>query len=355
MMQGSEDFSFMFGFHLLESIRTIRMECEIIKSQEEIQFSNEMKDIVRYRKQMEAAVPKSEFEDLAEENRASIEKNFDDAFEAMEIDRTRKLQDLQAQCDRRINTLLSSRKWEALNYTDYLMRTNAVQFAQLLYTISGYRQQLQNGLAGCVGYYRAMGKNNSDGGMEDPHELCYRVEIDLLVAFIQEVVTVSTERSRNLFGDDEDYGMDGSGEEESSLPRRPAPIPMVDPIVTSPPEQLPTKLPLPTGIKSVTTDKDVTTDPVKETETKATEEHTTPPTTPPSTPPTTEAPEATTVHTRHHHRHRPSPRTEGKNQLCSRPTHVFSMDQGQGQTLTSCLGRYVQSSLTASPFPPGRL
>ena len=306
-MQGDEDFTFMFGFHLLESLRNIRMECEIIKSQEEIQFSNEMKDMVRYRKEMESAVPKSEFEDLAEENRASIEKNFDEAFEAIEVDRTRKLQDLQAQCDLRIETLLSDRRREALNYSDYLMRTNAVQFAQLLYAISGYRQQLQNGLAGCMGYYRATGQSRSDGGMEDPHELCYGVEIDLLVVFIQRIVTESTERSRNFFGDDEDYGVDGSAEEEPPLPRRPAPIPMIDP-------EQPTRLPLPTGVESATTDKDVTTDKatttdaVTETETEAKDETTDPPT----TPPTTEPPEATTVHTRHHHKHRPSPRTEGK-------------------------------------------
>ena len=291
MMRGGGSTALTFGFQLLEDIRNIRIECDIVQRQEELRFSKKMNDLLRYRKQVEDAIPKSDFVDLTDANRDDIENNFDNTFEDIEIERARKLRDLQTQCKARIDSLLAGRKREALSYAQYLMQRDPAQFAQLLFDITGYSQQLQNGLAGCIGYYRAVGENETDGGMEDPRELCYEAEINILVEFIREVVEESNKRARNFYGDDEDYdnsGMAGSGDEEEERPSVPnRPPPEVPPTVPSERTTATTN-----GI-SPTTDKKL--DPVKEPETKGTEEYTSSPTT-----------------SRPHRPHlRPQPRTEG--------------------------------------------
>ena len=296
MMRGGGSTALSFGFQLLEDIRNIRVECDIVQRQEELRFSKKMNDLLQYRKQVEDLLPKSDFSDLADANRDDIENNFDDKFEEIEIERERKLRDLQTQCKARIDSLLAGRKREALTYAESLMRRDAAQFAQLMFDITGYSQQLKNGLAGCIGYYRAVGENETDGGMEDPRELCYEAEINILVEFIREVVEESNKRARNYYGDDEDYdnsGMAGSGDdEEEERPSVPnSPSPEVPPTVPSERTTATTNGISPTAHKKL--------DPVKEPETKGT-----------TTSPTQKA---TAVHTPRPHRPhlRPRPHTEG--------------------------------------------
>ena len=298
-MRGGGSTALSFGYQLLENLRTIRVECDIVQKREELRFSKKMNNLLQYRKRVEDSLAKSDFSDLADANRDDIENNFDDAFEEIEIERERKLRDLQTQCKARIDSLLASRKREALTYAESLMRRDPAQFAQLLFDVTGYSQQLRNGLAGCIGYYRAVGENQTDGGMEDPRELCYEAEINILVEFIREVVEESNKRARDFYGDDEDYdssGMAGSGDEEEeerpSVPNRPPPeVPL-----TVPSERTTAT----TNEISPTTDMKL--DPVKEPETKGTEEYTSSPTQ-----------EATAVHTPRPHRPhlRPRPHTEG--------------------------------------------
>ena len=299
MMRGGGSTALSFGYQLLENIRTIRVECDIVQKREELRFSKKMNNLLQYRKRVEDSLAKSDFSDLADANRDDIENNFDDAFEEIEIERERKLRDLQTQCKARIDSLLAGRKREALTYAESLMRRDPAQFAQLLFDVTGYSQQLRNGLAGCIGYYRAVGENQTDGGMEDPRELCYEAEINILVEFIREVVEESNKRARDFYGDDEDYdssGMAGSGDEEEeerpSVPNRPPPeVPL-----TVPSERTTAT----TNEISPTTDMKL--DPVKEPETKGTEEYTSSPTQ-----------EATAVNTPRPHRPhlRPRPHTEG--------------------------------------------
>ena len=339
MMRGGGNMALTFGFQLLEDIRNIHIECDIVQRQEELRFSKKMNDLLQYRKrveQMENEIPKSGFSDLADANQDDIENNFDEAFEDIEIERAKKLRDLQTQCKARIDSLLAGRKREALSYAGYLMQRDPAQFAQLLFDITGYSQQLRNGLAGCIGYYRAVGENETDGGMEDPHELCYEAEIDILVEFIREVVEESNKRAQNFYGDDEDYdnsGMTGSGDEEEeerpSVPNRPPP-PDVTPTVTSERTIATTNSP--------TTDGKL--DPLKEPETKGTEEYTT-------SSPTT----STAAHTSKPHRPhlRPRPPTEGI-VLCLLYAWVRDLEWNVTITILSRASAHTRAN--AHPPPP---
>ena len=213
-MKAEGDIALMFGFEMLQGIRDIRMDCDILRRQEEIQFSNEMNSIVRYYEEAKRVLSDPEFEEYFDESRTDVEGNFRDAFGAMDQKRNEKLQRIRAECDLRIDRFLDSKKSDAMSYADYLVQKDPAKFVTFLFDMSGYSTQLREGLLSCQ-KFEELSASKSFG---DPYELCYGIEVNILVMFIQKFIAEASQLAEEYYGDDEDYNSFASGSGESTVP-----------------------------------------------------------------------------------------------------------------------------------------
>lgn len=202
MFQTKGNAALMFGFRLLEDLRNIHLDCNIQKGQEELQFARDMNDAMRYIQDTEALLSK-----YPEENQVEIEESIRKTLEDISTERAERLKQIDLECKRRVDILLESRNLEAISYVEFLLQKDPAMFAQLLFDVTAYSRQLQRGVMDCKVYYESI-------NAENPQDLCYEVEIDIVVIFIREFIVEADRLSWNYFQVSGDYFSSGSPDEE---------------------------------------------------------------------------------------------------------------------------------------------
>lgn len=214
----------MFGFHLLQQLRDVNLECQIIRDQEATHFTKEMETIQQYYKETRKVFSQPGMEEFVTESEKDIEENLKKTMAALEAERAERMQQLQAECDFRTSSLLASKKTEALSYARYLLQHNLAEFMRLCMDVGEYANQLEYGVQYCQELVGVI----PESARGDAYERCYGAEAVLLVTFIRQFVSEAIAYTEN-FGDDEDYTYyySGMGSAEVSSP---SPSPATRPI-----------------------------------------------------------------------------------------------------------------------------
>ena len=210
MMHVDDNAAFLFGYELLENIRTIQVECVIQKREEELDFNGELDGLARSYQAAEKKI--SKFKGISDEEKQRVEKYFRNRFGGMNEERTAELALLQRKCDRELKRLLDSKKMEATGYAEALLKTDPAEFAQLLFDITDYRRQLQAGLDSCLRFFEGELGKLYQQGVGDPADLCYQDAFDVLLQFVHQLVAEISQLPEQIYGDDEDFAVPGSGE-----------------------------------------------------------------------------------------------------------------------------------------------
>lgn len=188
---GNDDMEIMFGYEIIEYIHKERMKCEILNKKEELKFIDKLDKLTRYFKQTKQTVNQPEFEELAFENKKDVEANFRKAFKDIEVNHYRKLSRMQTRCDDDIKLYMDDRLQLVMDYATTQLQVDKIRFSQLLFEMSEYQSQLQNGLSSCITY---MEKNNKREHFERAgmyYDLCYGTEVIILIEFITKFNTLA--------------------------------------------------------------------------------------------------------------------------------------------------------------------
>ncbi len=226
-MKAKGDIALMFGFRLLQDLRDIHMECQIIRDQEQSHYTTEIDTIRRYYQDSRKAFSQPGMEDFLTESRDDVENNLKDTISTLERQRDETMERLETECSFRVKSLLASRKSEALSYAQYLLRHDIADFMRLCIDVGEYANQLEVGVQYCQKLEEADKKSAS------AYEYCYGPEVTILVKFIRQFVTEAIAYAENFFGDDEDYTYSGLGEEATEEPTSRASSPSQSPATSS--------------------------------------------------------------------------------------------------------------------------
>ena len=234
----------MIGFEIIEFVHNEHMKCDIRNRKEELKFGSKMEEMRRYYRQAKQTISQPDFEELSRENRKDLETNFRKAFKDIEVNHLKKLSHLQMSCDKSVDMFMADKLKEVLQYVSTLLQRDPVQFAQLLFDIAAYRDQLQYGLNSCMAYLDSNSEREHFEQAGNLFQLCYGPEVLLLVRFIANITEQADKMSSEKFhwvsekvvridtptesplpdqedGDDiDDYDDESSGEEPSVQDQR---------------------------------------------------------------------------------------------------------------------------------------
>jgi hypothetical protein len=198
-----------YGFQLLEDIRQIRMACEERRDELEQRFTSELLNWMQYSQQTQQVMSQPNFDDhYTNENRHVVEETIASTYRELYSSRIRRLNVIERQCDHSLENLLQRRKLSMLTLLAELMGHSPGKLNELVREMVRYKTQLQDGLEDCISRQEAHYDSRLSSKVLLPEDYCSGPDIDILTAFLDQMLNIIAQEQTNFFGDDEDLGVE---------------------------------------------------------------------------------------------------------------------------------------------------